>query len=171
MLCLPGLQRVQTNWCGHQKACMQKTSRGEKMKNQRTEKFGSGKRGLKEGREKRKHKRALALSGPPCDPFVHSIWESFCELSHSTDSEGQRAVQKLNGLRVIPIREETGQKAPHWNPIWKIELCGKTRGEIGVFACRWIKHHFIWGAASRLYDKCNPFISHSSEADPLHSFI
>lgn len=83
------------------------------MKNERAERFGSGNKGQ---RVKKREKRALALSGFPPDPFVHSICESLFELSHSTDSTGQRAVQKLNGLRVIPIRKETGQKALHRNP-------------------------------------------------------
>ena len=54
-----------------------KTSRGEKMKNERAERSGSGRRGTEREQKKKKRERerekALALSGPPSDPFVHFI--------------------------------------------------------------------------------------------------
>ena len=81
-------------------------------------------------------------------------------------AQSRRARQEFNALWVKSISRETGQKAPALETpdMKKIELCGKARRENGRFC---MKVNLIWGAESCPYDKCDPFISHSSRANPL----
>lgn len=100
------------------------------------------------------------------------------DLSISPQAESQpwrfwarERFRSLTASEWYPSGKKRGGKRCIKKPAWKIELCGKARGEMGVSACRWIKRYFIWGAVRRLNDKCNSFISHSSGADPPLPYI
>lgn len=146
-----------TNWCGHRKTDKQRRE---------NEKW--------EWRQKGQKERARELWHYPALLLIHLYIRSEDHSASRVTVLTVRAREQFRSLTACEWRssgKKRGRKLRIKTPTWKIELCGKARVEKGVFTCRWIKHHFIWGSVSWLYDKCNPFISHSREADPLPSII
>ena len=163
-------KRAQTNWCGRRKKSPhERQAEGRRWKMRERRDLGAAAEGQKENKKKKKRERERKLWRCPAllliRLFISSENRSTSRVTVLT-AQSRRARQEFNALWVKSISRETGQKAPALETpdMKKIELCGKARRENGRFC---MKVNLIWGAESCPYDKCDPFISHSSRANPL----